>query len=206
MAVGGDVAALLPEEAACIGRSVPTRAQEFAAGRQCARRALQEFGIEDFPLLVGERREPLWPEGIVGSITHTAGICAVAVGERRCFAGIGLDIEIAGRVKRELWPKICVAEEMAWLASLGDSERAGAATLVFAAKEAFYKSQYPVAREWVYFHDVRIDLPAWGAARASFAVQPLRALKVSEMNAAPLRGEFAFMREFLAAGIAISAT
>src|SRR5208282_5779110 len=72
----GDTAALLPEEAAYLGRSVPKRAQEFAAGRVCARRALAELGVVDFPLRVGEDREPLWPEGTVGSITHTTGFCA----------------------------------------------------------------------------------------------------------------------------------
>ena len=46
----GDSGLLLPEEAAHLGRAVPKRMQEFAAGRLCARRALAEFGMPDFPI------------------------------------------------------------------------------------------------------------------------------------------------------------
>ena len=60
----GDVASLLPAEAACLARgAVPVRAHEFAAGRQCARYALAQFGIADFPLLAASDRRPLWPRG-----------------------------------------------------------------------------------------------------------------------------------------------
>ncbi len=205
MSGAGETSALLPEEAACLGRSVPTRAQEFAAGRLCARRALREFGVVDFPLLVGEQREPLWPAGFVGSITHTAGLCAAVVGERRRFAGIGVDAEIAGRVKPELWPRICVAEETSWLASLPEGERAAAATLVFAAKEAFYKAQFPLVHEWLNFHDVCIDVPPWDAMQGSFLVRPLRHVKVSQFAMLSLTGQFRIDGEFIAAGVAIGA-
>jgi 4'-phosphopantetheinyl transferase EntD len=202
----GDTAALLPAEAECLGRSIVSRAREFAAGRVCARRALREFGVDHVALLVGEQREPLWPAGFVGSITHTTGLCAAAVAERRRYAGIGLDVEIAGRVKPELWPKVCVAEEAAWIASLPESERAAAATLIFAAKEAFYKAQFPLVREWVYFHDVCIEVGEWSASQAGFLVRPLRSLQVSQVAAAPLAGHYRRERGFLAAGIAIGAT
>src|SRR5271166_3899694 len=114
----GEVTLLLPEEAACLGRAVAKRRQEFAAGRQCARRALREFGVVDFPLGVGADREPLWPHGFVGSITHTAGICAAVVASQERYRALGVDAEIVGDVGAELWPSICVAAETDWLASL----------------------------------------------------------------------------------------
>ena len=205
MRVPGDVALLLPEEAACLGRAVAKRRQEFAAGRQCARRALQEFGVVDFPLRVGADREPLWPRGFVGSITHTAGICAAVVASRERFRGLGVDAEIVGVVGAELWPSICVAAETDWLASLPQPERAPAVTLIFAAKEAFYKAQFPLARERLHFHDVGIDVPVWSTSRGSFLVRPLRPIRVSEFVALPLRGEYGFFGEFAAAGVAIGA-
>jgi 4'-phosphopantetheinyl transferase EntD len=205
MRVPGDVALLLPEEAACLGRAVAKRRQEFAAGRQCARRALQEFGVVDFPLRVGADREPLWPRGFVGSITHTAGICAAVVASRERFRGLGVDAEIVGVVGAELWPSICVAAETAWLASLPQPERAPAVTLIFAAKEAFYKAQFPLARERLHFHDIGIDVPVWSTSRGSFLVRPLRPIRVSEFVALPLRGEYGFFGEFAAAGVAIGA-
>ncbi len=87
----GDPALLLPEEAAFLGRAVPKRVREFAAGRLCARRALAEFGISDFPLRVADDRQAVWPSSMIGSITHTAGLCAAVVAERARIAALGLD-------------------------------------------------------------------------------------------------------------------
>src|SRR5215469_3139377 len=71
-----DPRVLAPEEAAHVARAVPKRVGEFAAGRACARRALEQLGVPDFVLRVGPHREPIWPVGMAGSITHTAGFCA----------------------------------------------------------------------------------------------------------------------------------
>ena len=54
----GRVELLLPEEAGSLGRSVPQRQQEFAAGRLCARRALEPLGITGFALLPAPDRRP----------------------------------------------------------------------------------------------------------------------------------------------------
>jgi len=78
----GDVKLLMPEEARYLGRAVPKRVREFAAGRLCARRALAEFGIVDFAVEVADDRQPVWPASMVGSITHTAGFCAAVAAER----------------------------------------------------------------------------------------------------------------------------
>ena len=83
---------------------MPKRIQEFAAGRLCARRALGEFGRRGFPIPVARDRQPFWPAGVVGSITHTAGLCAAVVAERSRLAALGVDTELGGAVKPELWP------------------------------------------------------------------------------------------------------
>ena len=155
----GDPQQLLPEEAAHLGRAVPKRRQEFAAGRLCARRALAEFGMPDFPIPVAEDRQPIWPDSMAGSITHTAGFCAAVVAERRRIQALGLDTEVVGDVNVEIWPHICLPDEIAWIRSLPASEQAPAVTLIFSAKEAFYKCQYPLVRDPLGFHDVRIEAP-----------------------------------------------
>ena len=78
----GDPADLLPGEAVYVAKAVPKRINEFAAGRACARRALATFGMPGAVLLAAPDRQPLWPTGFVGSITHTAGFCAAAVAPR----------------------------------------------------------------------------------------------------------------------------
>ena len=73
---------LYPEEAASIKRAVPKRWREFTAGRLCAREALRRLGIERHPILVGEHREPLWPSGVVGTLSHCDDCYGAAVAFR----------------------------------------------------------------------------------------------------------------------------
>ena len=167
----GDVESLWPSEAACVSRAVPERVQEFAAGRQCARRAMAEFGIRDFPLLMASDRQPLWPDTLTGSITHTRGFCAAAVAERERHGALGLDSEVAGEVGEHLWAAVCLPQELAWLDALAREDRAAAATLLFSAKEALYKCQYPLFAQRLDFHDCRLPPSSGGghAARSPFA-------------------------------------
>jgi 4'-phosphopantetheinyl transferase EntD len=206
----GAVSLLLPDEAACLGSAVPKRAQEFAAGRLCARRALEQLGVVNFALVAAPDRQPVWPGAVVGSITHTAGLCAAVAVERRRFLGVGVDIEIVGHVTDKLWPKICVPAERAWITTLPDTQRAAAAALVFAAKEAFYKCQFPLVGQWLGFEDLCIEAAAWGptnveGATAVFRVNPTRRIAVANRVALPVLGRYRFHEEFVSAGVALEA-
>jgi 4'-phosphopantetheinyl transferase EntD len=194
----GRVELLLPEEAACLGRAVAERQQEFAAGRLCARRALAELDIENFALIAAPDRQPVWPPAIVGSITHTVGLCAAVVARGSRFAGLGVDTEIVGRVTAELRARICVASELDWIDSLPEAKRAAAAALMFAAKEAFYKCQSPLTGQWLGFQDVRIE-----AAVDTFRVIPTRPIALTELTGSPLAGRYRYHKEFVSAGIAL---
>jgi 4'-phosphopantetheinyl transferase EntD len=199
----GDPLLLDPEEALIVARAVPKRVGEFAAGRLCARSALARFGIASFAVRAARDRQPLWPAGLLGSITHTRGFCAAVIGEDARFVGLGLDTEQADAVGPELWPSICVAEELAWIASLPAGERTRAATLVFAAKEAFYKCQYPSTSEWLSFSDVRIVPLDWAMLQGSFQIEARRALGVFAAAPRPLRAAYRFHEEFVTAGVAL---
>jgi 4'-phosphopantetheinyl transferase EntD len=196
---------LFPEEAAYLGRAVPKRIGEFAAGRLCARRALAEFRIVDFAIKVADDRQPLWPDSMVGSITHTAGFCAAVVGERRRVAALGLDSEVVGDVKGEIWPSICLPVELKWIQSLPMSQQAAAVTLIFSAKEAFYKCQYSVVREPLDFHDVRVDAPAWGTADGAFEIHAMRGVAIAAHATLPLRGRYLFHEGWVTAGMGLVA-
>jgi 4'-phosphopantetheinyl transferase EntD len=200
--VPGDLGLLLPAEARHLGRAVPKRA--FAAGRLCARRALAEFGIVDFAVEVAADRQPVWPASMAGSITHTAGFCAAAVAERGLIAALGLDSEVVGDVKAGIWSRVCVPAETAWLRALPASQRPAAVTLIFSAKEAFYKCQYPITQERLDFQDVRVEA-AWGAADGEFRVHPIRTLGVGLRTALPMPGRYLFHQEFVTAGVGLAA-
>lgn len=199
----GDPHLLYPEEAACLGRAVPKRVQEFAAGRLCARLALESFGIGDFPLRVAADRQPIWPRGIVGSISHTAGLCIAAVCLKSRYDALGVDCEVVGHVTEELWATICTSREADWLGGLPVAERAVAAALIFSAKESFYKCQYPLTGEWLDFHDLECESPRWGAQRAEFTLSETRPLKFRHTHPEPVCGSYLLHDGFVTTGVVV---
>lgn len=199
----GDPAQLFPAERECVKRAVAKRAQEFAAGRMCARRALVEFGIHDFQLLAAPDRQPIWPSSMVGSITHTRGYCLAVLAAGSQLRALGVDSERVDAVGRELWPTICGPAESAWCASLPPQDESAARALLFCAKEAFYKCQFPLTEEWLDFHDLRIEPHDWGSDPAEFTVHPARDLKYSRFAAAPARGRYRFHEGLVTAGVAL---
>jgi 4'-phosphopantetheinyl transferase EntD len=204
----GDSSFLHQEEAVSVARAVPKRVGEFAAGRLCARRALAEFGITEFALKMAPDRVPVWPDSMVGSISHTRGFGAAVVAERRRFSALGLDVEAAGGVKRELWRHICVPAESDWLESLPEPARACAATLVFCAKEAFYKCQYPVTGERMSFADLCVTLPeagSWNGAVAAVTATPTRLLAISAGREPRFQGSYRLHDGYLLAGFHLPA-
>ena len=201
--IPGDPAELHPAEAEDVARAVPKRVAEFAAGRACARAALAEFGVREFALRAAHDRQPLWPEGFIGSITHTAGFCAAAVAPRAGMLAIGLDTEIVGAPTPDIWPTISRREELTWVHSLHAGERPAATTLLFAAKEAFYKCQYPLVGEWLDFHDLRIEAGGWGESIGTFAVSATRSIRFAGRVAMPIVGRYLFHEQFVSAAVAV---
>ena len=196
----GDPDLLFDAEAGFVGQAVLKRRQEFAAGRVCARRALVEFGVMNFAVQVASDRQPVWPADIVGSITHTEGFCAAVVAQRGRVQALGIDTEQGGRVKPELWPRICSAESD-WLQQQPEYCRSAAATLIFCAKEAFYKCQYSLAQQWLGFEDVRVEVLSWGAAGGGFQVHARRPLVLAQHAKLPLQGRYLFHDGFITAGV-----
>lgn len=169
-----DPEALLPEEAACVTRAVEKRRREFAAGRGMAHRLLRDLGWpSDAPLLPGARREPCWPEGVLGSISHTDTWAAVAIARASECEILGIDVERDSPLKEDVAERICSADELARIrASTPDPEARGRlAKLVFSAKEAAYKAQYPHSKMFLGFDAMAIEWdPDGGSFVARFCV------------------------------------
>ncbi len=160
---------LSAEEALALARAVEKRRREFVAGRTLARRALARLGIGDVAIPMGEDRAPLWPAGVVGTISHTADRCGVAVARDTAVLGIGLDLERLSDFPPRVIPAVCRPEEIAWLESLPAAERPRFAALLFSAKEAVYKCQYPRTRRFLEFHDVELRVDAQAGTFAAHA-------------------------------------
>ena len=151
--IGKSTQDLFPEELQAISRAVVSRQYEFATGRRLSRHLLSELGYPAQPLLPDEHRLPIWPKGVVGSISHTKTMCAVAIAPSDQITSIGLDIEEPIPLNRELWELIATAEELPFL-----REHSQYTKLLFSAKECFYKWQYPLHGIHFGFHDVHVTI------------------------------------------------
>jgi len=175
-------AELFPEERACLANAVEKRRAEFGTARVCARRALAQLGFPPQPLVPNKDRSPIWPEGVVGSITHTRGYCAVIVAQSSVHTSLGVDAEQDKALTPDLIEMICTPRERE---HLDDRD----AVIFFAAKEAFYKCQYPLTQKYLGFQDVELDVDF---ERGTFAARIIKRDLGMEKPAwlSQLRGRF----------------
>jgi 4'-phosphopantetheinyl transferase EntD len=141
---------------------VPRRLREFASGRAAARRALAGLGLPPVAIPRGADRAPIWPAGVTGSISHSATQCFAVVMPAVGCRGIGLDLEEDSPLEAALWDTVLRPEER-------DGLTGAEAKLVFCAKEAAFKAQYPVSRTLYGFDGMRIERD--GARFAAVFVQ-----------------------------------
>jgi 4'-phosphopantetheinyl transferase EntD len=145
----------LPEEEPLIAKSVAKRRNEFVTVRYCARQALGELGIEPVPILKGEKGEPRWPDGVVGSLTHCEGYRGAVVGRQVEVRSVGIDAEPHGVLPDGVLDAISLPAERLALKQLPDNLHWD--RILFCAKEATYKAWFPVTRRWLGFEDAHID-------------------------------------------------
>lgn len=130
-----------PAEVAALGPATYKRTREFRAGRSCARGARERLGLPASPVLRGERGEPLWPEGVVGSITHCAGYCACALSPSSLLAGLGIDAEPDAPLPAGVLEAVAGPGERVGLERLSRERPAlNWGRLLFSAKESVYKA------------------------------------------------------------------
>jgi enterobactin synthetase component D len=145
-------------ETASLQERLENRRREFDAGRQCAAEALRLAGAQHWSEEVGAgpAGEPLWPDGFVGSITHSRGLVAAAVASRHHASALGIDLEHvvaeerASRVSRIV---LHACESRLKADGLDETTRF---TLIFSAKEALFKCLYPVVLRRFGYRDAAV--------------------------------------------------
>ncbi|MEJ6404879.1 4'-phosphopantetheinyl transferase family protein [Yoonia sp. 2307UL14-13] len=145
---------LLPAEEEAAITMVPKRRREFATGRACARRAMGDLGLDALPVPMGPDRAPIWPKGVRGSISHCESACiaAVTLGD----ALLGIDVEPYRPLKDDLIDLICTDAERSSISAALSVVPAVAARVIFCAKEAVYKAQYPITKQIINFNDLAV--------------------------------------------------
>jgi 4'-phosphopantetheinyl transferase EntD len=154
----------LPEEEPLIARSVAKRRNEFVTVRHCAREALGELGLPPVPILKGDKGEPCWPDGVVGSLTHCEGFRGAVVGRRSEVRSVGIDAEPHHVLPKGVLSAISLPAERTELAGLPAALHWD--RILFCAKEATYKAWYPLTRRWLGFEDAHITFDVDGSGDA----------------------------------------
>lgn len=157
------------------------RLRRRVAGREATKSALRRLGFTNPPWIGrGKRGEPLWPVGVIGSMTHCyPWSVAILIKEVRKFQ-IGIDLESIPRVEAiDISDVICRDAEIDWLRRQGLS--AGPA-IIFSAKEAAYKALYPFFQTYIDFKEIELS---WISERSCFNVRfvdPCLAKAVASLN------------------------
>ncbi len=142
-----------------IARSVPKRQAEYFHGRLAARDALLAAGLPVVEIGTGAQREPLWPAGTLGSITHNSRRAAAVALPAASRHGIGIDLESPASIAQQdsLATLAVDADELALLAAHEDVMPRGALlALVFSAKESFYKATFDAVGRFFDFDAIRL--------------------------------------------------
>jgi 4'-phosphopantetheinyl transferase EntD len=154
----------LPEEEPLIARSVAKRRNEFVTVRYCARQALGDLGLPPVPILKGDKGEPCWPDGVVGSLTHCEGFRGAVVGRTADVRSVGIDAEPHAVLPKGVLDAISLPAERSELAELPGGAHWD--RILFCAKEATYKTWFPLTHRWLGFEDAHITFTVDGSGSA----------------------------------------
>lgn len=138
------------------GNVAEKRRNEFLLGRAAARLALMDVGLPN-PSQVMQRagRDPDWPAGIVGSITHCSPWAVAAVASSSYVKALGIDLECTSSVpEKEIVSTVCRPSELRWVFEGQQSQLRTA--MLFSAKESVYKALYPRCQKFFDFCDVEL--------------------------------------------------
>jgi 4'-phosphopantetheinyl transferase EntD len=167
-----DAGPLHPSEEPAVERAVASRRAEFTTARTCAREALAALGAPAEAVPVGEKRAPVWPDGVVGSITHTRGFRGAAVAWRSVVRSVGIDAEVHDALPRGVLDAVSSPDERSALSALSASRPDVAwDRLLFSAKESVYKTWFPLTGRWLGFEDAELVPAVDGTFRARLLVE-----------------------------------
>ena len=183
------------------------RRRSFLEGRHCAARALERLapGRQPAAVVIGAGGAPVWPHGIVGSITHTHGFASAAVAWRTRVRRLGIDAEavMSDETARAVGPLVARPQEIERVLSATRWPRAVAMTLVFSAKESVFKCLFPsVGRR---FDPLDAEVDRVTPSGRDFSVRLLVDLAPTVRAGASLVGHFVVDGGLVHTGVAIGA-
>ena len=194
---------LFPEEKKLMKNASAGRRADFATGRWCARKALSYFNVESRPILNDEARQPLWPSGFVGSISHCPDLYGAVVAKREDCRSLGFDIESVGRkVEEDYIAKIiCHPEEYEDIMCLSGKELSLRSRTIFSTKECIFKCLFPIVRTFIGFKSVTVEI---NEEKGKFNAQLMKDIKGEFSRGKRLEGRFSVVEKYVFSGMCIS--
>jgi 4'-phosphopantetheinyl transferase EntD len=165
----GDENSLMREEVDGFASSVLNVKRASGSARIVARGLLAMLGLPKAALPKSTSGAPIWPEGVIGSLAHDYRIAIAAVGMRRDFGAIGVDIEPAEDLPADLIDIVATPRERIMISDVPYGGK-----LLFVAKEAAYKAVHPVDQTFLEHHDVEIDFASHKARVSNGRIIDLR--------------------------------
>ena len=141
------------EEGSHLANAAIARRNEFISGRRCARIALAHIGQASCALPADLDGLPIWPSATMGSITHSRGLCCAVAASADKMMHLGIDLEKTTRLSARAMERVVHPLEEA---TVGEDQALG--SLLFSAKEAFYKAQFPVWGAQPNFKDLALQI------------------------------------------------
>jgi 4'-phosphopantetheinyl transferase EntD len=140
-------------------------------------------------VLRGVSGEPLWPTGVVGSISHADGLCVAVVAAADRYRSIGVDVE---RSQRD------IVELSDWILADAERQEDGRDIAVsglmarFGAKESAIKCAFPLTQRVIEFNQlvVRLDIQA-----QRYSIRTANALDPDAAVFAAMEGRYAQDRQ-----------
>lgn len=151
------------------------RKEEYLKSRELAHELFSEIGISDFKLLNDDKRAPIWPSDIVGSISHSSGFAIVAISKELKSIGIDLEKVMSDERSKKLKDQFLSEEEI----KINQIDFNLFATIVFSAKESLFKLIYPLCEEYFGFHSAKVR----EVSESGFSIElKSQSSKVSKFN------------------------
>ncbi|MEJ2621340.1 MAG: 4'-phosphopantetheinyl transferase superfamily protein [Candidatus Thiodiazotropha sp.] len=145
---------LCNEEERLIETAVKKRQQEFRAGRNAAHQALDKLSAPWEPLMRDEKRQPLWPAGFLGSISHCRGECVAVCAKAGDLVSLGIDVEPLEPLPKGVDQYIHTPQDQATM----NADSSLPEKLIFSAKESIYKCYFPLIGEHFGFQSVSLSI------------------------------------------------
>lgn len=145
-------------EYSSINNSVDKRKNEYIAGRILTKKALNQLHFDHYDLLPGKDRQPLWPPGITGSISHNNSYVCTAVSLLKYYEGIGIDVEEDEHIDASQHNIIFTKNELVWIESLNNVNQENIYKIIFSAKESLYKCIFPIVKKYIDFKQVEMQV------------------------------------------------